>query len=283
MNGSAQHYSRILLAAACLIGLFSANTAAGGQAFDLAHAKGIEQFAGSATARELLARNGFVVADPTFKQIFEPYLKSPRMEAPSETNEMARSLPSFITTDSAWHTYHVLLEEGVKELEEIQSRTLVKFSRQLWMATREPASSALAGGDALTWFASIGLALQDPQHREALAPEEKRIVDELRTGSAPVAMPVGFPLSPLLFRAESFYTQSPESSGYFAARQWYATVVFRLSNPRETRLAVALAALIESRPELLALWQQLSDPFDVLLAPAEDGSVREYAEAAQTS
>src|ERR1035438_4764084 len=113
MNGASQQISRIPLLGTCLIGLFLANTAAGGQAFDLAHAKGIEQFAGSAAARELLAKNGFVVADPTFKQIFEPYLKSPVMEEPSETNETARLLPSFIPTDSAWHTYHVLLEEGV--------------------------------------------------------------------------------------------------------------------------------------------------------------------------
>jgi hypothetical protein len=49
-----------------------------GEAFDLAHAKGIEQFAGSAAARELLARHGFVVADPAFRQIFEPYIESPQ-------------------------------------------------------------------------------------------------------------------------------------------------------------------------------------------------------------
>jgi HEAT repeat protein len=281
MNRALNRDNRILFGAICLIGLRLATAALGGQAFDLAHARGIEQFAGSATARELLAKNGFVVADPAFKQIFEPYIKSPEMEGPSETNAMSRSLPSFITTDSAWHTYHVLLEEGVKELEEIQSRALIKFSRQLWAAAREQASNAPAGGDTLAWFASVGLALQDPQHREALSPEEKRIVDGLRTGSTPVAMPVGFPLSPLLFRAESFYTQSPELSGYFAARQWYAIVVFRLSNASETRLAVSLATLIESRPELLALWQQLSAPIDALLAPAEDGSVREYAQAAK--
>ncbi len=283
MKRASKRNTRIPLLATCFLGILVAATAGGGQAFDLAHVKGIEQFPGSAAARELLARNGFVVADPAFKQIFEPYLKSPVVEEPSETNPVPRWLPSFITTDSAWHTYHVLLEEGIKELEEAQSRRLARFSRLLWTAAREQAPKAPAGVNDLAWFASVGLALQDAEHRSALPPEEKRIVDGLQTGSAPVVVPAGFPLSPLLFRAESFYTQSSELSDYFAARQWYATVVFRLSNPRETRMAVALATLIESHPELMGLWRQLSVPFDTFLAPAEDGTVPAYAEAARAA
>src|ERR1017187_7766839 len=87
-----------------------------GESYDLRTVKGIEAFSGSTAARELLGKNGFVVADPAFKQIFKPYIKSLQTEEPSETNPMGRSLPSFITADSAWHTYHVLLEEGVKEM-----------------------------------------------------------------------------------------------------------------------------------------------------------------------
>jgi HEAT repeat protein len=248
-----------------------------GESYDLRTVKGIEAFSGSAAARELLGKNGFVVADPAFKQIFEPYIKSPQTEEPSEKNPMGRSLPSFITTDSAWHTYHVLLEEGVKGMEEIQSRRLLDFSRRLLAAASDPK----IGNSNLVLFASVGLALQDEHYRQSLAPELKRIVDGLRTGSTPVEMPVGFPLSPLQFRAQSFYTQSPELSDYFAARQWYASVVFRLSNARETQSAVALAALVNGNAELLTLWKQLSDPFDVFLASAEDGTIRDYADAAK--
>ncbi len=65
--------------------------------------QGIDKFDGSATAWRLLETNGFVVADPVYKQIFEPYLDA--------------SLPPFITTDSAWDTYQVLLAAGGKQLE----------------------------------------------------------------------------------------------------------------------------------------------------------------------
>ena len=73
-----------------------------GASYDLATVNGVEVFNGSAAAKALLSKNGFVVADPAFKQIFEPYIKNPRTGEPSETNPMGTSLPSFITADSAW-------------------------------------------------------------------------------------------------------------------------------------------------------------------------------------
>src|SRR5580658_6823753 len=89
--------------------------------------KGLDKFDGSTTAWHLLEKNGVVVADPAFKQIFEPYLDD--------------SMPVFITTDSAWHAYHVLLEEGMQELDAAQSRRLADFSRRLWTSASEQAKS----------------------------------------------------------------------------------------------------------------------------------------------
>jgi len=187
---------------------------------------------------------------------------------------MGVPLPAFITTDSAWHTYHVLLEEGVKDMEKIEAQRLLKFSQQLLAAARQQqvASDLIA-------FASVGLALQDEANRQSLAPEEKRIVEALKNGSGAIPVPIGFQLSAAQFRAQSFYTQSPELSDYFAARQWYATVLFRLNNPRETKMAVVLSRLVNGNPQLLALWKQLSEPFDAFLANAEDGTIREYNDA----
>jgi hypothetical protein len=245
--------------------------------YDLGKVNGMEAFQGSAAAKELLRKNGFVVADPVFRQIFETYIESPQTGKPSDENERGSSLPSCITTDSAWHTYHVLLEEGVKQLEEIQCRRLLDFSRRLLNAAGDPNS----GNSDLVLFASVAVALQDVPSRAALAPDADRIVAALLHGSEPIPVPIGFPLSPLQFRAQSFYTQSPELSQYFAARQWYAGVLFRLSNARETKAALALAALVNGNAELLALWRQLTDPYDALLASVEDGTIREYGDAAK--
>jgi hypothetical protein len=73
------------------------------QSYDLGLVADIAQFSGSDAAHELLRKNGFVVADPAFKQIFEPYIKSPMTHEPSGENPRGLTLPSFITVDSAWH------------------------------------------------------------------------------------------------------------------------------------------------------------------------------------
>jgi HEAT repeat protein len=253
-------------------------TAGCSESYNLNDVKGIEVLAGSTAARELLQKNGFVVADPAFNQIFEPYIRSPDTGKPSDDHPEDSVLPAFITVDSAWDTYHVLLEAGVKKLEEVQSARLHRFSRQLLGAVSDPKT----GDPNLVWFAGVGLALQDELYRKSASPEVKQIVDGLRNGGSQLDVPVGFQLSPLLFRAQGFYIQSPELTDYFAARQWYASVVFRLDNAPETRSAVRLSAIIDGDAGLSALWQQLSAPFDALLARAEDGTIREYAQAAKS-
>jgi len=233
---------------------------------DLGKVEGMKGFVGSEAARKLLTRNGFVVTGQQFKQIFAAYIGG--------------ALPKFITTDSAWHTYYVLLEEGVMQLEEDQAKRLREFSRKLVAAAEKRAKAGKPGFDDLADFASVGLALQDASFRKTLPKEQAGIVGALTSGSGLVTVPVGFPLMAERFRAKSFYTKSSALADYFAARQWYAVVDFRLRNDRETALAVKLAMLIHGNPELSGLWGQLSEPYDALLAKAEDGTVRVYAAAA---
>jgi hypothetical protein len=85
----------------CALIVFCNNAFAASQTYSLV--QDIDRFDGSSAAWHLLETNGFVVADPVYDQIFEPYLDS--------------SLPPFITADSAWDTFQTLLAAGVKQLE----------------------------------------------------------------------------------------------------------------------------------------------------------------------
>ena len=254
-----------------------------GQPYDLRKVQDMEMFGGSAAAKELLRKNGFVVADPAFKQISDPYVKSPTVERDTGTNMETHVMPSFITADSAWHTYHFLLEKGVKELEEAQCQRLAQFSRLLVQTAQEQERAGKGGPEIrrIITFASTGLAFQDGS--QTLNRTEQSIVEGLKSGTGEVQAPIGFGLSPQQFQAQGFYTQSPELRQYYAARQWYAQVIFRLSEGAETAAALRLATLVNDNPELLTLWKQLSEPFDTLLALPEDGSVPAYAEAAKLS
>jgi HEAT repeat protein len=241
------------------LSLGSSAGAASAQTYNLV--QGLDKFDGSTTAWHLLEKNGFVVTDPSFKQMFEPYLDD--------------SIPFFITTDSAWHAYHVLLAEGMRQLDAAQSTRLADFSRRLWAGANEQAKSQGRDFSDLASFAAIGLALQDKAFRASLPEEQKRLAEALLAGQGEVRPDIGFPLS-----APAFFLGGKEvpkeRAGYLAARQWYEVVDFRLSDPRETRLALCLSWLINKDPDLLQAWTQLSEPWDALLGPAEKGSAPSY-------
>jgi hypothetical protein len=229
--------------------------------YDLNRTDGINCFGGSTEAQELLAKQGFVVAAPEFIQIFQAYIESP--------------LPVFVTPDSAWHTYHVVVEEGVKEMERAQGRRMAEFSRRLLKAAQVQATNG-PQFEAIATYAAIGLAFQEKECRDDLPADQKRLVENLLNGEEPVPSPIGFPLSPVQFRAQSFYTESADLEEFYSAHQWYGMVDFRLSEARETTLALCLSWLIESDPELLDLWKRLTEPYDLFVAAPEDGSVTLY-------
>ena len=215
----------------------------------------------------MLKKNGFVVTDEQFPQIFTAYIP--------EHSYWDKALPPFITTDSAWETYHVLLEEGVRQLEQQQAVRLEMFSRRLLAI----AGDKQADFKKIAQYASIALALQDKKHAASIPKADKQLLAALKEGSGTVRGPVGFPLLGAVFRANSFYASNPKLADYSSARQWYAMIVFPANDRDATSLAIRLAMLIDSDKELRGLWDALSAPYDTLVAKAEDGDVRTYAAA----
>lgn len=70
-----------------------------------------------------------MVAGVEKSESFHPDLLGVEVNEQDSTNKIAHdheqpSPAKFITVDSAWHTYHVRLEESVKNLEEGQAETL---------------------------------------------------------------------------------------------------------------------------------------------------------------
>lgn len=251
------------------------STPPAGPPYKLETVQHIDRFAGSARARELLAMQGFVVTDQQFSQIFEAYL-SPGGSKP---------LPNFITVDSARHTYHVLLEDGVRQLELNQAGLLLRFSQRLSkLAATRPAQPPEVYRD-LALFGAVGLALQDPAAVEQFPAEQRAVVQSVLTAIEAGGLPkpgilfFGLPLVPEQFRPVSFYAWSPELSRYYAARQWYATRVFRLEADAETLRALHLALLVKSDAPLERLYRRLTEPYEALVGPADDLALPQYLEA----
>lgn len=232
--------------------------------YDLSRMTGLEKSSVSPAEWEMLAANGFVVAQEQFKQIFSAYIDPP--------------MPVFITTDSVWHTYHVLLEEGVRQLEDIQARRLARFARLLVDALAKRGKA-----DLLDYYASVGLGLQDPAYAQSLpkdSPAAATIAQIAQLGSR-IETPIGFPIVGEQFRPKSFYVKTPALRTYFTARQWYSQVLFRLRHKGETQLALELALLIEADQALRELYAKLNGFYDTLLARPTDGDASQYLQAAR--
>jgi len=189
----------------------------GASTYDLSQVEGIGHFQGSAAARETLSRLGFVVVPAELKQVFEAYVHNP--------------LPPFVTEDSAWHTYHVILEEGVRQLEAGQARRLLGFSRRLTAAAWTAAGGNAASPEAdLARFAAVGCLLQEPGGREvpaALRAEAERCAAFLRQRSGEEKL-LFFenPFRAEHFRPAGFYSSDESLAACFRARQWFGTACF---------------------------------------------------------
>ncbi|MFO7903139.1 MAG: DUF3160 domain-containing protein [Pirellulaceae bacterium] len=261
---------------ACFVGASLMANEPPGRTYDLSRVQGAERFEGSEEARRLLERQGFVVTEKQFRQIFEAYLSL----------HGGTSVPKFITVDSAWHTYHVLLEAGVQRFEEGQAVTLTRFSRELYRLARMKIGAAGDVYDDLALFAGVGWTLQNENALSKLHVKDRRKVQDvltvLRQGGPPRrVLFFRLPVMPEQYRAAGSYLHNPRLAGYFAARKWYATNVFRVASPAETKRAFHVALLIESDTDLKRWYEQLTAPYDALLGPAEDAGVDRYVSLAQ--
>ena len=84
-------------------------------------------------------------------------------------------MPIFITVDSAWHTYHVLLEEGVQQVELGQAGSCSVF-RSDYARSRRPARSSTTVYRDLAAFAAVGWAVQDSTCLQRLPADERATV-----------------------------------------------------------------------------------------------------------
>lgn len=235
-----------------------------------------KQFIGSKQDQEILDKQGFVVTDQQFPQIFSAYI----------SHGMWDKLPYFITVDSAWHTYHVLLEEGVRQLEENQAGVLLEFSSKLYDKAKAKSRQPNDEYADLARFAGVGMALQNEDAVEHMPQAYRADVERTVAGLKKPEGTLGVlffsrPLFQERFQASSFYTKNKTLRHYFAARQWYAMCAFVLKSKEETKRALLLVDLIESDEELKTLYDRLTKPYDKLLGPTDDLDFRVYSSLAR--
>lgn len=225
----------------------------------------LSRFKGAEEAKALLKANGFVVTGPEFRQLFEAYVKE--------------DLPFFITTDSAWHAYHVLLESALRHLENRQAEQLKIFLTSLHGSIQQHPDKDSKPMIALRWVTEVGLGLLSTDHKEAspaFLPETMETIKQIQSGNGLCQGPIGFPVEVSTLRPAGFYSSDKSLGAYFTSRKWLSTVIFRADNAFESETAFRFALLLRENKDLLSMWQELDAPYEAFLGKSDDGKVSDY-------
>jgi len=258
---------------------------------DLAAVQYADQIQFTATQRQLLSQNGFVVLPPKPSEYREFY----------QLYEVGRydMRPVFITTDSIYHVYHLLFDKMLRDLE-----------RDSFISILNSLTSTMLDASYQQYEALQGTSLEDPALRNiaffAVAAQLLGLPDAVPAEAADLVnaelalidSAAGTQISPLWDRPDlpsdkkliedysqyiprGHYTRSEELKKYFKAMMWYGRLTYRLQDEFETRRALLMTQTLRTATATdgtpaVTLWQQIYEPTVFIVGKADDLSFFEY-------
>jgi hypothetical protein len=203
--------------------------------------------------------------------------------------------PVFVTTDAAYHTWHLVFDKLLRNLEQqvllpklekLVSGLLEAAQAQTAEVAGTPVEDAASRAEQLFQVAAAELGL--PVTPGQLAQEEKALVD---AHSAPheTSPIVGAPVDYSLFTPRGHYTRNADLTRYFVAMSVLGQLPFCLPGTIEcpglepARIAILASRVLAGDPDLLALWREVYEPTAFLVGVADDYTPLEVAAAAQTA
>jgi len=245
--------------------------------------KGMFQF--SPDAERLLIENGFVVVPGQNREFFMLY----------EINSY-EPVPSFITTDSMLHNYHLFFSHLLRVIEKDKLAPELKELTTAMLSASQKQYTALKGSDwenaakrNLGFFAVAGKLL-DPQ-----MPVPEQVKQEVQEELRLIESSKGIQESPLMNMGQNLvapdalqedysqyiprghYDTDELLQSYFKAMMWYGRITFRLKSEDETKSAV-LMTLALGEGDNSQKWDKIYQPTNFFVGKADDLSYRQYRE-----
>ncbi|MDP2874451.1 MAG: DUF3160 domain-containing protein [bacterium] len=241
----------------------------------------------SDSRKELLAKNGFVVAPGWEDEFFSIY----------ERNRYAKT-PNFITTDSMLHHYHLAFDYLLRDLETNKLRTeLIKLASGMLSASQNQLAS-LSGGEweqaakrNLAYF-SVVQKLLDPSFAvpAAVKPEVAAELALIESHQEPLLSPVmnlgqgavnpldGYKEDYSQYVPRGHYTKTEELKTYFKTMMYLGRMTFRLKSAEETKSAVLIVAALKSSSDLYTTWEKIYEPTVFFVGKSDDLTLYQYDE-----
>lgn len=243
-------------------------------------------------ARKTLAEAGLVAYPTDYDQLHSLY-----------SNIRKQNRPMFVTTDCVLHSFHMLFDYVLREVEtEYFARDLTELTQALFMyeqaelkqAKGKPAKAALTANIA---YLAVAGALLDTSF---VIP--KAVLKPVKAELALIAAHAGFDSSPVMGFEEDYsqyvprghYTRSALLSRYFQAMMWYGRIGFALkpgNQPKDiargrdlTYRALLLCRALEQAAignnRAQDLWLRIYEPTVLLVGRSDDLSFADYARVA---
>jgi len=226
----------------------------------------------TADQKAALARQAFFARPTAEEQLFYIY-----------ENNSYQKLPSFVTTDSVLHTYHVFYDYALRYLEqEFLSPAAIDLSRRLFDASRKQydalpngAAKEAAGLNVVFFAVPVRLLGEEVKLDGALGEQLAAQVRLCEDAEGMKLAVTGAMVRFNQFKPRGHYTRSEVFQRYFRAMMWFGLVPMPLESKRpEARLAPTQAALV---CDLLAkdakareAWNKIYDPTAFYVGTADD-------------
>ncbi len=233
-----------------------------------------------------LAANGFVIV-PGYHRLFHTEYEMAGYEP----------YPVFVTTDAAYHVWHLVFSKVLRELEEqVLLPELETLLTGLLEAARAQAVE-LAGSPleehavrVVEWFEAAGdLAGLDVGELGSRAAAEVALArDATEMTESPVTsfaecdpmMSAANCIDYSLFRPRGHYNRSEDLQRYFRAMSLLGQSAFFLNQPDSLAMGLVVARLLDADPELAASWERIYAPTAFLVGMADDFTPFEVVELA---
>jgi len=232
-----------------------------------------------------LAEDQFVITEAEFKEFFSLY----------EQNRYSYT-PSFVTTDSIMHTYHLIFDSTLKTLEtEYLYPTAIDLSRD--MVTVSQTQYENAGSEDIKTaakrnigFFSVGAKLLDlgfevPEIVKDEVDEELIRISDHEEILVSKVLAIGYENPNLLDNVKEDYTQyiprghytkSDELKRYFKGMMWYGRMTFLAKDKTTTLSALQMTETLKNDEEIFDKWDSIFAPINFFVGKADDLTYYEY-------
>ena len=251
----------------------------------------------SKDARDLLAKNGFVVVPGPGTDLFH--------EAYAQLKY--GQVPIVVTSDSVLHLYHVLFDNTLMEIEEAYLfDDLTALLKGLLESTEgrlalEGRGDLLVEADTATLaYLAVAMRLLDPDTDppEAVADVVEAELKLIEAHAGPEMSPLfGYKEDYSQYVPRGHYTRSIHLKRYFVSMMWLGRMTFLLKGrtdeiknalvdgpmaDRQTVQALLISEDLAGNRELLGRWERIYTVTSFFVGPADDLTARDYTEAYAT-